>query len=280
MSIRSHVLNAALPAAVARLRGPAGAGAAEPPTIRAVAHPIANFTPLLIARDKGFFTEENLDVTWNSSPRARSRSRRCSAAAPRSAAARSSSRWSHAATASTCVLVASTRIRTRPRRTIPALRCATDDAIKDAKDLVGKKISAGLINSVELRPYAGMAAAAAASTPSRCSSSRLPFPQMADALFQNRLDAVWNVEPFLTFMLKSGQGARHRLSLRRTTSRAWTSPPIMCKESWVKANPDVARRFKRALRARHQVPRRMPQGRARRLGCEIHRHEARGRQGR
>jgi len=32
----------------------------------------------------------------------------------------------------------------------------------------------------------------------------IPFPQMADALFQNRLDAVWNVEPFLTFMLKSG----------------------------------------------------------------------------
>ncbi len=31
-----------------------------------------------------------------------------------------------------------------------------------------------------------------------------PRKQMADALFQNRLDAVWAVEPFLTIMLKSG----------------------------------------------------------------------------
>ena len=35
----------------------------------------------------------------------------------------------------------------------------------------------------------------------------LPFPQMTDALLQNRLDAVWSVEPFLTFLLKSGTRA-------------------------------------------------------------------------
>ncbi len=40
--------------------------------------------------------------------------------------------------------------------------------------------------------------------PSSVQFLEIPFPQMADALFQNRLDAVWNVEPFLTFMVRSG----------------------------------------------------------------------------
>ena len=36
-----------------------------PPTpIRVVDLPIANFTPLLVARDKGYFANENLSVTW------------------------------------------------------------------------------------------------------------------------------------------------------------------------------------------------------------------------
>ena len=32
----------------------------------------------------------------------------------------------------------------------------------------------------------------------------IPFPQMADALMQDRLDAVWAVEPFFTILKKSG----------------------------------------------------------------------------
>src|SRR5579862_7849905 len=36
-----------------------------PPTaIRVVDLPITNFTPLIVARDKGYFANENLAVTW------------------------------------------------------------------------------------------------------------------------------------------------------------------------------------------------------------------------
>src|SRR5690349_13080297 len=38
---------------------------APPAVIRVVEIPIANFTPLLVARDKGYFSEENLQVTWS-----------------------------------------------------------------------------------------------------------------------------------------------------------------------------------------------------------------------
>lgn len=33
--------------------------------IRVVAPPLTNYTPLLVARDKGWFAEENLSVTWS-----------------------------------------------------------------------------------------------------------------------------------------------------------------------------------------------------------------------
>jgi NitT/TauT family transport system substrate-binding protein len=74
----------------------------------------------------------------------------------------------------------------------------------------------------------------------------IPFPQMADALFQNRLDAVWNVEPFLTFMLKSGNARVLSYPYQENVPRMDITG-YLAKESWVKANPDVARRFRRAI---------------------------------
>jgi ABC-type nitrate/sulfonate/bicarbonate transport system substrate-binding protein len=69
---------------------------------------------------------------------------------------------------------------------------------------------------------------------------------MADALFQNRLDAVWNVEPFLTFMVRSGN-ARVISYPYQENVPGMDITCYLAKESWVKANTDVARRFKRAI---------------------------------
>jgi NitT/TauT family transport system substrate-binding protein len=74
----------------------------------------------------------------------------------------------------------------------------------------------------------------------------LPFPQMTDALLQNRLDAVWSVEPFLTFLLKSGS-ARVIAYPYQGNVPNMDIAAFQVKESWVKANPDVARRLRTAL---------------------------------
>src|SRR5262249_61644458 len=119
------------------------------------------------------------------------------------------------------------------------------DSIKTAKDLVGKRISAGLINGpnyVHLREWLQRNGV----DPNSVQYFELPFPQMADALFQNRLDAVWNVEPFLTFMLRSGN-ARVIAYPYQDNVPHMDITGYVAKESWVKANPDVARRFKRAI---------------------------------
>jgi NitT/TauT family transport system substrate-binding protein len=74
----------------------------------------------------------------------------------------------------------------------------------------------------------------------------IPFPQMPDALLQNRLDAVWGVEPFLTIMLKSGK-VRVLGYPYIDILPGMDIPAFFAKETWLKAHEDVARRFRRAF---------------------------------
>ena len=64
MLIRSTVLRCSIAAAILAL-APLPALAQQVTKIRTVAQPIANFAVLLVAREKGMFKEQNLDVTWN-----------------------------------------------------------------------------------------------------------------------------------------------------------------------------------------------------------------------
>jgi NitT/TauT family transport system substrate-binding protein len=219
----------------------------KPPAanIRAAVIPIANFTPMVVARDKGFFAEENLNVTWTTVAQG---AIAVEATYGGSAELGGGSIFEPLVARGNGLdivfLTANTRIRSGPPDNSGVLVRA-NDSIKSAKDLAGKKVSAGLINSIN---YAHMREWLQRNgvDPSSVEFLELPFPQMADALFQNRLDAVWNVEPFVTFMLRSGNARviayPYQENLPGMDVAAFTA-----KESWVKANPDVARRLKRAL---------------------------------
>ena len=216
-----------------------------PATIRVVDLPLANFTPLLVARDKGYFSEENLSVTW--SPVAQG-------AVAIEAVVGGSAEIGASAVFETMVargngldlmfLTPGVHIRTEPPDN-SALLVRTDDSIRSAADLAGKKISAGLINSInyihmiEWLEKKGV-------DPKSVEFFEIPFPQMADALFQKRLDAVWNVEPFVTFMTQSGK-AKVLAYPYLETIPGMDVANYFAKESWIKANPDVALRFKRAI---------------------------------
>ncbi len=204
-------------------RGAAEARAGQHPRGRRSRSPISR--PMLVARDKGYFADENLNVTW--SPVAQG------------AVAVEAVFGGSAEIGGSVDLRADGRARQRPRhhvrrrrhphpqrvrRTIRRLLVRTDDSIKTAGRPRRQENLRRADQQRQLRPHAGMAAARTASIRNKIEFLELPFPQMADALFQNRLDAVWNVEPFVTFMLQVGQGAGDRLSRTRTTCRAWTSP--------------------------------------------------------
>jgi NitT/TauT family transport system substrate-binding protein len=216
-----------------------------PATIRVVALPIANFTPLLVARDKGYFSTENLMVTW---------SMVAQGGVAIEAVFGGSAEIGGSATFETMVarahgldlmfIVDAVHIHNHPPDN-SALLVRTDGSVRTAADLVGKKVSAGLINSVN---YVHMLEWLHKHNvdPQKVEFQEIPFPQMADALFQKRLDAVWNVEPFVTFMTQSGK-ARVLAYPYLETIPGMDIVAYFAKESWVKANPDVALRFKRAI---------------------------------
>jgi NitT/TauT family transport system substrate-binding protein len=74
----------------------------------------------------------------------------------------------------------------------------------------------------------------------------LPFPQMGDALFQNRVDAVWNVEPFVTIMTQTGN-ARVIAYPYLENVPGMDLVLYLAKESWLNANHDTAAGFRRGI---------------------------------
>ena len=216
-----------------------------PAVVRVVPIPIANYTPLLVARDKGYFAEENLSVTW--APVAQG-------AVAIEAVFGGSAEVGGSAVFEPMVakgngfdlmfLAAGVQIRKEPPDN-SALLVRADDGIRAPADLAGKKISAGLINSVNYVHMQEWLQKKGVDR-SKIEFLEIPFPQMADALFQKRIDAVWNVEPFVTFMMKSGK-ARHIAYPYQDNMPGMDISNYFAKESWIKANPDVARRFRRAI---------------------------------
>jgi NitT/TauT family transport system substrate-binding protein len=221
------------------------APAQQPANVRIALMPVTNFTPILVARDKGFFAAENLNVTWTTVPQG---AIAIEAVFGGSAEVGGGSIFEPMVARGNGLdmvfLAASTRIRsTQPDNSGLAVR--VEDTIKEAKDLVGKKISAGLINGpnyAHMREWLQRKGV----DPSKIEFLEIPFPQMADALFQKRLDAVWNVEPFLTFMVSSGKARVIAYPYQENVPKMDITGYV-AREAWVKANPDVARRFKRAV---------------------------------
>ncbi len=219
----------------------------KPPSteLKLALQPLTNYTNILVARDKGFFAEENLSVSWTTV---------------------SQGAWTVEAVYGGSVhfggsgliepliargngldlmfAVANGRIQPNAPDN-NALMVRTNDTISKAADLAGKTVAAGLINSpnyihmVHWLKKAGV-------DPKSVRFLELPFPQMADALYQKRLDAVWNVEPFVTIMVKSGQ-ARIIAHPYQENIPNMDITAIYARESWLNSNKDVALRFKRAV---------------------------------
>jgi len=207
--------------------------ASQPAAIRVVDIPIANYSPLLVARDKGYFAQGavSIEAVFGGS-------------AEVGGSAVFETMVARANGLDLMFLASGVHINTQPPDN-SALLVRADDAIRAPADLAGKRISAGLVNSINYVHMQEWLAKKGVDA-SRIEFLEIPFPQMADALFAKRIDAVWNVEPFVTFMTKSGK-ARILAYPYLDTVPGMDVANYFAKESWIKANPDLARRFRRAI---------------------------------
>ena len=213
--------------------------------LRGVSLPLTNYTPLLIAREKGWFAEENLDVSWtNVAQGAIAIEAVYGGSAEFGASSIFEPLVARGNGLDIVYVAAQTRLVSQPPDNT-AMLVRVEDNIRSPKDLAGKTVSAGLINSVNyihthvwLRKH-GV-------DPKTVKFLEVPFPQMNDALFQKRIDAAFNVEPFATFALKTGK-ARSIGHPYQENIPGMDIAHYIAKESWVKANADTMRRFKKAV---------------------------------
>src|SRR5262249_14524075 len=116
-----------------------------PAVIRVIDIPIANFSPLLVARAKGYFGDANLPVTW---PPVAQGALAIEAVFGGSAAVGARAVFETMVAGGNGLdlmfLAPGTRIRSQPPDN-SALLVRSDDSIRGPADLAGKKISAGLI---------------------------------------------------------------------------------------------------------------------------------------
>jgi NitT/TauT family transport system substrate-binding protein len=241
ISRRSVVVGASALAVAAA----SGAAAQTAPTpVRVVTPPLTNYTPLLVARDRGLFSGEGLAVTWsNVTQTAVAIEAVYGGSAELGAGGVLEPMIARGNGLDLMFAVPSARINKAPPDN-SALVVRADSDIQRPADLAGKKVSVGLINSINHIHMLEWLRKAGVDSKS-IQFIEIPFPQMGDALLQRRLDAVWAVEPFLTVMKKSGN-ARILGHPYIDNLPGMDITAFFAKESWLKANADVARRFRRA----------------------------------
>jgi NitT/TauT family transport system substrate-binding protein len=220
---------------------PAAAGAIK---LSVAAIPIVDVAPIYLGKAKGFFSEQNLDLTIQSV-------RGGAEAVPGVV----SGQFQFAFANVVSLLLAHSK--GLPLKVIAAGNFSTGkpedfggtvvpagSAIKSMKDLEGKTVSVNQINNI-----VGIAVRAAmrkaGGDPDKVKLIEVPFPEMPAALGQGRVDAACIVEPFLTV-------ARNQGATPLDWSFANITPNLMIAayfttRDYAKANPDVVTRFTSAM---------------------------------
>lgn len=119
-----------------------------------------------------------------------------------------------------------------------------DSPIETAADLEGRTVA---INTLENLGDLTMRASVqkAGGDPSKVKFLELDFPEMNAALRSGRVDAIWQVEPFLT--IAKNQGNRVVASPIVDVGEGTLVSTYFTTEQYAESNEDVVRRFKEAV---------------------------------
>lgn len=116
--------------------------------------------------------------------------------------------------------------------------------IKSAKDLEGKTVAVNLLKNIG-DVTIKYSIEKAGGDPSKVKFTEIPFPDMNQALQQHRVDAVWDLDPFLT-QARKDLGARVLFYNYAETAPHLTNTVGMATQSYIQQNKDVVDRFVKA----------------------------------
>jgi NitT/TauT family transport system substrate-binding protein len=207
--------------------------------------PIANVAPLYLGVKKGFFREERLDVKPQIAQ---------TGAATIAAIVSGNNQFGYSTTTSHAQAAA----KGLPLRSVAQAAVAAHSAgdsfaglmvkangpIRRPQDLAGKTIAINGLGSVNQVTVDAALRRRRVDT-SHIRYVEIPLPNMAAALSAGRVDAADVVEPFLT--IGEGKGERSLLDNYREAAPDLTIGTYLTTGQFVKAYPDVVRRFARAM---------------------------------
>jgi NitT/TauT family transport system substrate-binding protein len=207
--------------------------------------PIVDVAPIYLGKEKGFFSKRKIDLTLQTGTGG-------AASVPGVV----SGTYQFAFGNVTSLLVA--RDQKLPLKVLTngvssvgeagkdfgAVVVRNDSSIKSAKDLAGKKVSVNNLKNIGDTTVRA-SVRKAGGDPAKVQFVELPFPDMPAALANNRIDAAWVVEPFLTQAIS--QGARPVAWNFVDAAPNLTVATYFTSERMIKENPDLVKRFTEAM---------------------------------
>jgi NitT/TauT family transport system substrate-binding protein len=224
---------------------PAKPSAGQPDKVAASVIAIVDVAPIYLGKQKGFFSQHNIDLTLSTSQGG-------AAIVPAVVAGQVQIGFSNmtslllAASKGlpvkvVCNGVASTGVADKD---YSAVLVKADSPVHTAADLAGKTVAVNTLKNIgdttvraSVRKAGGDAKAV--------KFVELAFPDMLAALQGGRVDAIWEVEPFVTAAL--GTGARMVASNYVDTAPNLTVATYFTSVALTKSNPDLVQRFVAAM---------------------------------
>lgn len=237
-SLRLYAFAGALVAALA------AGGALAQPTKMAIGYaPAADFVPLLIAKDKGFFEKRNLDVTPTKIPLA-SNIPSAIIAGSLQIGMGTAPMLLQTSEAGLDLVAVEGAARFVSSSSVVSIVARSGLKVAKAEDLKGKKVGVPGFNSV-LHVLFQKWLLNHKIPLNQVSMIEAPFPQMKDLLKGGTLDAVLVIEPFRARILEDKTGYRvadYHTEVRDNILAAFW----MAKRDWANANATALKSFREA----------------------------------
>lgn len=217
----------------------------RPSALRVAAMPISNFAPLLVAEEKDFFSEQGLKVTWSNVNQG---ALAVEAVYGGSAEIGGGGVLEPMIARGNGLQISFIAANAKMRDSLPdssSLLVSSSGSIKAPKDLEGKIVSSGLVNSVNYVNIIEWMRKNSVDS-KKIQFVELPFPQMVDALAQKRVDAIFVGDPFRLVAIEGGQ-ARILANPYFENRPGMAITAFIAKDSWIKANAEVVARFRLAI---------------------------------
>jgi NitT/TauT family transport system substrate-binding protein len=205
--------------------------------------PISNFLTAYVAKDKGYFDAHGLDVTLIPINQGNtgvagivSKSVDLSTPTPTT--------FLQAVDSGIDLeIVAATHTYPTPNKVGLLVSAAGD--VKEAKDLVGKKVGVNGIGGMQFVLLQGWLSKHGVN-PKSVTFVEVSFPQMADALKANQVDAITISEPFYQRVLSAGTG-RLLADLQADIPAGTLGTMYVSTAEWAKKNPQTIAAFRAGL---------------------------------